>query len=230
MKKTSLLLCALLFGVAAASPAAAQSARKRVSILGDSYSTFEGYVVPADNLVYYPSLDVREVGLTWWHLLLSMCDLELERNCSYSGSTVCHTGYDGADYSDRSFIARMGDLGDPDIILVFGGTNDSWAGVPLGCDLFDGWSSEELYSFRPAFCRLLDSLPRLYPGTAIFCISNTDLSPAIEGAISEICARYDVPNIRLHDIDKQYGHPTAAGMRSIAAQLHDALRNSLGQK
>ena len=48
-------------------------------------------------------------------------DYELERNNSYSGSTVCHTGYKGADYSDRSFITRMVDLGQPDIILVFWG-------------------------------------------------------------------------------------------------------------
>lgn len=49
----------------------------------------------------------------------------MKRNNSYSGSTVCHTGYQKADYSDRSFATRMDNLGNPDVLLVFGGTNDS---------------------------------------------------------------------------------------------------------
>ena len=46
---------------------------------------------------------------------------------SYSGSTICNTGYRDEDYSDRSFINRTTLLGNPDIILICGGTNDSWA-------------------------------------------------------------------------------------------------------
>lgn len=53
-----------------------------------------------------------------------------EFNNTYSDSTVCNTGYKGADYSVRSFIICMDDLGNLDIILVFEGTNDSWVGYP----------------------------------------------------------------------------------------------------
>ena len=44
----------------------------------------------------------------------------------------------------------MDNLGDPDIILVFGGTNDSWAGSPIGEYVWADWTDEQLYSFRPA--------------------------------------------------------------------------------
>ena len=58
--------------------------------------------------------------------------------------------YDGNDYTDRSFITRASNLGCPDIILVFGGTNDSWANSPLGEMKHEGYTSQDLFSFRPA--------------------------------------------------------------------------------
>ena len=101
-------------------------AQQKISILGDSYSTFYGYVTPDTNLCWYgvpgekKENDVTQVDETWWRLFLKQYGYRLECNNSYSGATICHTGYDGADYSDRSFVTRMSDLGQPDIILVFG--------------------------------------------------------------------------------------------------------------
>ncbi|MDE6778555.1 MAG: SGNH/GDSL hydrolase family protein [Alistipes sp.] len=218
------LLLATFALALAATTATAQTARRSVSILGDSYSTFAGCVTPAENLVYYPSLDVCDAEQTWWSILVGECGLRLEHNCSYSGSTVCNTGYDKADYSDRSFITRASDIGSPDIILVFGGTNDSWAGAPVGENTYGDWTAESLYSFRPALCKLFDTLLREHPEAAIFNIENTGLSEQIASAIEEICDRYGIANIRLHDIDKQHGHPTAEGMRRIAAQVGAAIR------
>ena len=109
---------------------------------------------------------------TWWYRFIHEHGFQLERNNSYSGSTVCHTGYEKADYSDRSFITRIHNLGTPDIILVFGGTNDSWAGAPIGVYQYDGWTKADLYSFRPAFCYLLASLKQLYPAARIYNITN----------------------------------------------------------
>lgn len=46
--------------------------RKAVSILGDSYSTFENYLQPDTNAVWYfqqprKNNDVRSVDQTWWY-------------------------------------------------------------------------------------------------------------------------------------------------------------------
>lgn len=204
-------------------------AQLKVSILGDSYSAFYGYVTPPSNLCWYgvpgeaKENDVTCVEETWWWLLLERCGYRLECNNAYSGATVCHTGYDGADYSDRSFITRMADLGQPDILLVFGGTNDSWAGVPLGDYQYAHWEREDLYAFRPAFCYLLDYLLTHYPDAAVYNITNSELSEEVAGSMEEVCRHYGVVNIRLHDIDKQWGHPSVKGMRSICQQVSDVL-------
>ena len=203
----------------------ASYAQQKISILGDSYSTFHGYVTPETNLCWYgvpgevKENDVTQVDETWWRLLLKEYGYRLECNNSYSGTTVCHTGYDGADYSDRSFLTRMSDLGHPDIILVFGGTNDSWAGVPIGDYQYADWEKGDLYEFRPALCRLMDFLVTNYSHATIYYITNTDLSGPVTESIDEVCRHYGITNIRLHDIDKQWGHPSVQGMKSICEQV-----------
>ncbi len=200
-------------------------AQNKVSILGDSYSTFYGYVTPETNLCWYgvpgekKENDVKRVEETWWTLFVRGNGYQLERNNSYSGATICNTGYKKADYSDRSFVSRMSNLGNPDIILVFGGTNDSWAGAPMGEYRYAGWTKADLYNFRPAFCFLLDSLIKKYPDAKIYNITNTELSEEVTGSMAEICRHYGITNICLHDIDKQWGHPSIQGMKSISEQV-----------
>ena len=43
---------------------------KWISILGDSISTYEGWM-PEGNAKWYPGGDVNDVSKTWWHILLS---------------------------------------------------------------------------------------------------------------------------------------------------------------
>jgi len=206
------------------------TAQPRISILGDSYSTYKGHVQPDTNLCWYGYAerervnDVRGVEQTWWRLLAAQGGYRIEVNNSYSGATVCHTGYRGEDYSDRSFVTRHDHLGRPDIILVFGGTNDAWAGVPLGDYQYKDWTKAQLYGFKPAFACLLASLQKRYPKAKVFNITNCDLSPAYTDAMAEICRHYGVPDIRLHDIEKQSGHPSVAGMREICRQVLAALQ------
>lgn len=208
-------------------------AQQKVSILGDSYSTYGGYVTPSTNLCWYNGPDggdksgkndVKRVEDTWWHRLMQEPDYQLEVNNSYSGSTVCCTGYRKNDYSDRAFITRILNLGNPDIILIFGGTNDSWASVPIGDFQYAGWTKQDLYSFRPAFAYLLDALKRLYPSATIYSITNSELSAEVTDAMDQICQHYGVPNIRLHDVEKQWGHPSVKGMESICRQVLAALQ------
>ncbi len=227
MKYNTLFLIAVMFLTFSCTI----QAQKKVSVIGDSYSTYGGYVSPATNLCWYNGTDgdsykqndVTQVEETWWYRLVNEHGLSLEKNNSYSGSTVCHTGYEQADFSDRSFITRVHHLGNPDIILIFGGTNDSWAGVPVGEFQYSDWTKQDLYSFRPAFCYLLASLKQLYPDAQIFNITNSELSEEVTESMAEICAHYAVPNIRLHDIDKQVGHPSVAGMKSISEQVWEAV-------
>lgn len=218
------LICALIAGVA--------QAQKRVSILGDSYSTFKGQVQPDTNLVWYPTEknDVVKVEQTWWHQFINNYGYVLEVNNSYSGSTICHTGYRKEDYSDRSFITRMDKLGNPDIIFIFGATNDSWAGAPIGDYKYDSWTREELYSFRPALAYLLSGLQHLYPGARVYYLLNSELKASINESVYTICRRYDVPVVTLYNVDKQRSHPSIAGMKSISEQVHAFLEKEAGRE
>ena len=156
---------------------------------------------------------------TWWHLLCQKRGFKLDTNNSYSGATICNTGYDGNDYTDRSFITRASNLGCPDIILVFGGTNDSWANSPLGEMKHEGYTSQDLFSFRPAVSYLARYLTKRYPNTDVYFILNTELKPEVGQAMQEACEHWGAKLITLHDITKKAGHPDAAGMQEIARQV-----------
>ncbi len=203
---------------------------KTVSILGDSYSTYEGYVEPATNWVWYfaeprvDTTDVDDVKQTWWYRFIKDNGYRLEKNNSYSGSTVCNTGYDGADYSGISFISRMDNLGCPDIILIFGATNDSWANVPLGEMKYSKWTPEDLKEFRPALCYMLSHMSNRYLNTEIVYLINDGLKAEVTDAIKEACDRFDIKYLELKDIDKTAGHPNINGMRQISQQLTKALK------
>lgn len=213
MKKFLLTSLILLF-------AQAISAQIKVSILGDSYSTFENWV-PAENDAWYGAdkgNDVKDVGLTWWHELIENNGLKLEVNNSWSGATICNTGYNGEDYTHRSFLTRAGSLGSkPDIIYVFGGTNDSWANSPIG-----DFDESDMFAVRPAAKAMLQKIKATYPEALCLVIINTELSGNVENAIVKACELEDVPYVKLEEIDKQYGHPSKSGMHSIALQVWKA--------
>lgn len=221
MKRTAILFVLLMaFGITGMA-----QALKSVSILGDSYSTYEGYLQPATNAIWYwktpnrEHTDVSSVTQTWWHIFIKENGYKLCQNNSFSGSTICNTGYNKEDYSNRSFIARMNNLGTPDIILIFGGTNDSWAGAPIGEYKYADWTKEELYQFRPAMAYMLHDMKERYPNVEIYFILNNELKPEVNESVETICKRYDIGCIVLRDIHKMSGHPSVKGMRQIADQV-----------
>lgn len=220
-----LLFAALMLLCAATADA---QYRKSVSILGDSYSTFENYLTPDTNEVWYfdrrqDCTDVTQVEETWWYQFITNQGLRLERNNSFSGATISATGYDKADYSSRAFFNRMWNLGSPDIILIFGATNDSWAHSPIGEFKYSGWTKDDLYSFRPAMAYLLRHIKARYPNVEIYFIMNCDLSEEITSSCATICSHYGIEMISLQGIDKLNGHPSIKGMRQIAEQLGEAI-------
>lgn len=210
-------------------PGAADNYRPTVSVLGDSYSTFQYFVHPSANKVWYTDpvrsyTDVADVTQTWWHRYITENGYKLGLNNSYSGSTICNTDYNGGDATEFSFVTRYDDLGNPDIIFVFGGTNDAWAGVPMGEYKYDGFVNGDLYQYRPALAWLLDRMIKRYPSTEIYFILNDQLGTDVPEATDEICAHYGIPVIKLSDIDKREGHPTVKGMEQIATQVDEAVK------
>ena len=85
-----------LLMIAATIAASAQT--KKVSILGDSYSTYKG-IIPSNYSTFYPDAnnDVTSVDQTWWSLYIKAKGYELEKNDSggdhsggYAGCQLRH--------------------------------------------------------------------------------------------------------------------------------------------
>lgn len=205
--------------------------RASFSILGDSYSTFAGYI-PEENACYYPRPesvdDVLEVQQTWWHILSERHGMRLLLNNSYSGATVCTQVRDtqpkAASYTERAKMPfGLPDGEQPDYIFVFGGTNDSWLNRSIGCIQFENWTEKDLENVLPAYCFVLDALTHSYPNTKIVSVINNELHEDIIEGFVLAGKHYDTITVQLHNIDKQNGHPSALGMQKIALQIGEAI-------
>ena len=149
-------------------------AMKKISVLGDSISTFSGYTTP-DGVFYdlfaMAMAELRGVEDTWWMRVIR-------------GWTACWTStipFPAPQYrivtgtlppappqlSPTAFTApsnylsgcsdhRTSHLGHPDIILIYMGTNDAGYGIPL-------------HEFDRDYRLMLQKLRRNYPNAAIWC-------------------------------------------------------------
>lgn len=205
---------------------------ERVTILGDSYSTFAG-CVPEGNYLYYPNAGIPEIKSpadTWWSLLTTRRGMRLLVNDSSSGTTVSarvrpeHKPSDAFIHRMKNTLSDRGVCGEkPDVILLFGATNDSWIDNEVGALQFADWTEADLCRVLPAYCYMLDYVTAHNPQARIVGIINTDLKEAIQCGIAQACAHYGVASVQLHDISKINGHPDAMGMRQICAQVDAAL-------
>ncbi|MBR2356934.1 MAG: hypothetical protein IKD10_05950 [Lentisphaeria bacterium] len=199
----------------------------RISILGDSYSTYQGWI-PKGHWAWYPrsnnANDVKKAEDCWWYLVIKVLNGKLEKNESLSGSTICYTGYQGKDASRTSFVERAYRLGKPDLIFIFGATNDSWANVPIGEYKYENWSKQDLYSFRPAMAKMLFEIKERHPEAKVFFLLNDKLKDVINQSVHNICKYYNIPCIDLKDIDKQSRHPSIKGMKQIADQVIESVK------
>jgi len=201
-------------------------------IFGDSYSTFEGYIPKGYPAHYsekgWADTDVRKVEETWWYQVVSECGFNLVFNDSWSGSTIGYTGYDSVDCSESSsFIYRFQKMCNEgffednkiDTVFVFGGTNDSWSGAPIGELKFENWEKQDLYFVLPAVCYFFKLLKEKLPQADIYCLINTELNEEISAGMKTACRKYGIREIIFNNIDKRDGHPTIKGMKEIKEEV-----------
>ncbi len=203
--------------------------QEKILIFGDSYSTYEGYI-PEGYATYYPKtneLNVCDVTHTWWKMLAEETDSDIIMNNSWSGSTICNTGYSGDCSATSSFIHRLDVLIETgffvknkiDRIFVFGGTNDSWSGNLCGELKFSDWTVSDLKLILPGICFFIDKLQSVVSKEKIHIIINTELRDDICNGILDICKHYDINYTMLNHIEKIEGHPTYKGMIQIKNQI-----------
>lgn len=211
------------------------------SIIGDSYSSFKGYMANANAATWYPASDhnmndtndVENVEQTWWYKFANTYNSRLLENNSWSGSTIAYDSYSEGldDGKETSFIQRMSLLTTPQLILIYGGTNDSWVAKDTKRDDFLGeykysdFSESDFIYFRPALAYLLDKLKHKHIGAKIIFMLNSSLSN-IRESVHEICAHYEIGVCEIPDIALAHSHPTDEGMTTIAKQIIEFLEVS----
>lgn len=124
----------------------------KFSIFGDSISTYAGYI--QGYTTYYPYGALNDVNMTYWMKLIAKFDgATLEKNISYSGSCVSYAeetyecvgskkSYTLSSRKTRCFLTRYAEsgIGDPDVLILYGGTNDrvySKGNVPRPGDYYN---------------------------------------------------------------------------------------------
>lgn len=172
---------------------------KKISILGDSLSTFggsasddpserisDGTYTYAGNRCRYPQTNLlTDVNNTYWKQLIDNLHLVLGINESWAGSRVSWDGTtESADIGANKHIAsatRIGHLGEngtPDIILINGGTNDIGGNVPVGTFNTENpmnYTDEQIAelpvsTFADAYRTMLIRLQKSYPTSRIFVL------------------------------------------------------------
>lgn len=205
-----------------------RSRQVRFSILGDSYSALEGTVYPDTNKVFtYDKIGIEGPEQMWWWQVADSLDWQLDKNNSFSGSLISDKNA-----SKYSFIRRMDNLGNPDVIFVLGGANDIRCEVPFGDYVYSTWTEEQLCTFRPALAYLLDGLKQHYPKAKIYFLfdtnpwkGSTDAETRLKlmESVHRITYHYKVDCIDLYDLHVANMHPSILGQKDISDQVIDYL-------
>ena len=241
MKRKFLILFALFLiclNLLGCQPSEDHLSLGNVMILGDSHSTFAGYI-PNDYISWYkPETDtnnVTRVEDTWWHLLINnTTNSRLLLNASYSGSTISCTGYDEQYASTISFITRLDniisgneiDLSCINTLIIYGGINDIAVQAPLGEIKYDNITEQDLYCFYPAVITLFQKAKQNLTNARILFVINDELNEYLCQDLISICEAIDIEYLALQNISRMDYHPDVSGMSEIYMQIFNYFENN----
>lgn len=203
----------------------------RLGILGDSISTFKG-IIPSDHRTYYPTTNVacKDVDAwekTYWgHLINDYWHCELDVNSAWSGSCVA----DGDPTVVRTpFVKRCSLFKNPDVIIVFGGTNDCQTERMIGLGEFDYTSSLDKLNtyrrFRESYIWVIKTLQANYPEAQLICIVGNHIDGEYGNSVAAIAKELGIPcvDFRGDQSVTQYEqlHPNAAGHAHMAQRIYE---------
>ena len=196
---------------------------KKISILGDSISTFKGFI-PANYLHFYPQSygDVRNIYQTWWMQVINGLGAGLFIDNAYGGSTVCN--FDSFSTSnDNRLKALIINEKVSDVLLIFMGTNDC--------------ASEYVNanSFEEAYTTMLTKIQSLSPGTEIILINlpssklySVDSQYSLNQVIRKCANQFkyklvDISGLNLSDKLIDSADPNSSGMKALSKAILDSL-------
>ncbi len=149
---------------------------KLFSILGDSVSTLDGHSKP-EGSSYYEGSKKQEASIfapadTWWGQIIDYLGGDLLVNNSISGSMVCkHRMCEIPSYgcSNERTSALSENGKDPDVIIVYLGTNDWGFGMKPTPNRKE--YENDLDIFSVAYDLMLSKLQKNYPKAEIWCLT-----------------------------------------------------------
>jgi len=220
--------------------------KRKVGILGDSISTFEGTMCNSDYKSFYPGSDpnvtenpsvaVSSQERTWWWMLINnhMENGVLDVNSSFSGSRIASytsTTVSGASMS-AGFVDRAYDFIDPDIIIIHGGTNDSNRDQGLGD--YD-WEqavdqSDKHWYYRNAYIQLIKRLQTRYEGVQIIIIVGDYLKEDYASSTVAVAEHFGLPYVSFQGVtvDKCVSsHPTYPAFQMMAQTIYETCKDYL---
>ena len=218
----------------------ATSSKVRVSLLGDSITTYKGYTMYPSNGQYPNSnySDFTSVSQTYWYQLIynKMTNAVLEVNSAYTGTCVQNTTSKG--HPGYGFLQRYVDLGNPDVIFINGGTNDAWSySLPVGTlDFTKATEDLDTYQFAQAYDKLIRLIRAKYPKAKVFCIIGDNVMDAGKTAyakvIRDVCNQCGLHYAEVVFSDRASStydnvHPNVAGMKDMANQIWNQVKNYL---
>ena len=207
-------------------------------VLGDSISTFEGYTYYKDHHWYMEggrddnTTDVTNVRQTYWNILLSNTRGKLVALQASSGSTICNTVGNGHYVKPNSFISRFENMINDgffektkvDTLIIYGGTNDSNRGSPIGELKYSDWTEDDLDNFAPAVCYLFDKIKKTLPDTRVIVIIDTTLRYVVTDALFVAAEHYGFETVEIGtEIDMIRPHPTVLGMKQIERTIRETI-------
>lgn len=211
---------------------------KKVSILGDSISTYKGISndrsanlsISQNPYFYSPPFPEEK---TYWAMLIRNLGLELCVNNSWSGGNLCGRENPNSGVNRASYLSReSGEV--PDLVIVFMGINDLGRGI-------------DAEIFSADYNAALSLIREKYPNADICCVNIPDRDPFLKAraeifnaAISRAAEAYggfvaDLFSSRLNN-DFYYMntvdglHPDEDGMRIIAEIIEKAIRDHYSDK
>ena len=197
---------------------------KTVSILGDSGSTYKGYVPDGYSCFYpFPTADFGDVNQTWWMQVINKLGMKLLKNNSWGGSCVSS----GTGSSSTTNDARLKELlfgaELPDIIIIFMGANDC------------GSTNVKKETFDESYKVMLDKIKVLCPNSEIYIMTLPTLGmyeDDVKEEYNEIIRKYakdykcgliELTHLYTKATYSNYsldaGHPNKAGMIKISEQV-----------
>ncbi len=203
-------------------------AGKSVAILGDSISTWEGYIPDGYDAFYpMPLADVTDMHQTWWMQTIDKLGASLFVNNSYSGTCVANdlrSGEDDRTSADKRLAHLVINGQTPDVIIIYMGSNDA------------AYDSVTVDAFDTEYKVMLDKIKALCPNSEIILCNlpttgtyySVAEKEAFNPTINKYAAEYGLKLIDFSTLDISQvlvdsGHPSTAGHTILANRVIESL-------